>query len=96
MKKKSHNAAFFLSFFLPGAGLWYLGKWKHGFINLGVVFALGLTLFLVLPEETFFRIRRWIAIGCGAGSAGLAQAMAKQMNAALEAKETASKASDDD
>ena len=85
MKKKSHNTAFILSFLLPGAGLWYLGKWKWGFVNLGIVLALGAILSLSLPDDIFFKVIRWVAIGCSGGSAGLAQAIAQQMNAKLKA-----------
>ncbi len=81
MKKKSHNTAFILSFLLPGAGLWYLGKWKWGFINFGAVLALGLILSFSLPEEAFFKIIQWVAPGCAGGSGGLAYVIAQQMNA---------------
>ncbi|MFH1024643.1 MAG: hypothetical protein V1809_14775 [Planctomycetota bacterium] len=89
MKKKSHNVAFIFSFFLPGAGLWYLGKWKLGFINLGVVLALGIILSFVLPDDTFSKVIRWVAIGCAGGSGGLAQTIAQQMNARIKAEESA-------
>ena len=89
MKKKSHNAAFILSFLLPGAGLWYLGKWKWGFLNLGILLAAGLVLSFALSDEAFFKIIRWIAIGCAGGSAGLAQAIVKQMNARIKADKSA-------
>ena len=89
MKKKSHNTAFVLSFLLPGAGLWYLGKWKWGLINLGVVLALGLVLSLALPGDVFVKVSRWVAIGCAGGSAGLAQTVAQRMNARRKAEESA-------
>ena len=89
MKKKSHNIAFCLSFILPGAGLWYLGKWKWGFINLGVVLAIGIILSISLPDDAFFKVIRWVAIGCAGGSAGLAQAIAQQVNARIKADESA-------
>jgi hypothetical protein len=91
MKKKSHNLAFFLSFILPGAGLWYLGKLKWGFINLGIVLAIGIILSLSLPDDTFFKVIRWVAIGCAGGSAGLAQAIAQQVNARIKADESANR-----
>ena len=89
MRKRSHNTAFILSFLLPGAGLWYLGKWKWGFVNLGVVLTLGVILSLALPDDTFSKVTRWVAMGCAGGSGGLAQAIAQQMNAKLKAEESA-------
>ncbi len=72
--------AFLLSFLLPGAGLWYLGKWGWGFLNLGIVLSLGVILGLTLPEEVFERYIRFVAIGCGGGSAAFAELTAKRMN----------------
>jgi len=89
MKRKSHNIAFVLSFILPGAGLWYLGRWKWGFMNLGIVCAIGIILSLALSDETFFKVIRWVAFGCAGGSAGLAQAIAQQMNARTKADKSA-------
>jgi hypothetical protein len=65
---------------LPGAGLAYLGKWKWGFFNLGVVLLIGLAAAFIVPDETFEKYVRYIGIGCAAGSGGLAQALATQMN----------------
>jgi hypothetical protein len=42
--RQSPALAFILNFLLPGLGLWYLRKWRKGFINLGVVLALGVVL----------------------------------------------------
>lgn len=89
MKIKSHNTAFALSFILPGAGLWYLGKWKWGFMNLGIVLTIGITLSFALPDDTFFKVIRWVAIGCAGGSAGLAQAIARKVNARIKADKSA-------
>lgn len=72
--------AFALSFLFPGAGLAYLGKRKWAVINLLVVLAIGLLLVLLLPDETFDHYIRYIAMGLGCGSAGLAQTLATQMN----------------
>ena len=77
---KSHSVAFALSFFLPGAGLFYLGKWKWGFMNLGVVFAIGFILALALPDDTFNSIIKPVALGCSGGSGALAQSIAQEMN----------------
>jgi hypothetical protein len=77
---KSPLLAFTLSFFLPGAGLWYLGKWAWGFVNLAVVLVLGVIAAVALSEEAFERSIRYLAIGCGGGSGGLAMALAQQMN----------------
>ncbi len=77
---KKPIVAFTLSFFLPGAGLAYLGKWKWGFINLGIVLLVGVAAAFLLSEETLHQYGRYIAIGCAGGSAGLAQALTTQMN----------------
>jgi TM2 domain-containing membrane protein YozV len=78
MKKPS--VAFMLSFFLPGAGLAYLGKWKWAVANFCIVLLLGILLGLFLPEDIFTHYARIIAIGFGSASAGLAQALTQQMN----------------
>lgn len=68
--------AFLFSFFLPGAGLWYLGKTWPGIVNLLVVLAIGLLCAFLLPEEVFEKYRNFITMGCAGGSGGLAQAIA--------------------
>ena len=77
---RSPFAAFILSFFLPGAGLWYLGKRGWAIINLLVVLAIGMIAYLLLAEDIFDRYIRYLAIGCAGGSGGLAGALAEQMN----------------
>jgi hypothetical protein len=76
---KSPLLALTLSFFLPGAGLAYLGKWKWGILNLVIVLGIGVAAALILSDATFDQYIRYIAIGCAGGSGGLAQAMAKKM-----------------
>jgi hypothetical protein len=77
---KSPFLAFFLNFFLPGAGLWYLGEWAWGFLNLAAVLVVGVIAAATLPEEVFEKYIRYLAIGCAGGSGGLAMALAQQMN----------------
>lgn len=72
--------AFLLSFLFPGAGLWYLRRWRWGFINLAIVLALGSILAATLPEGTFLRYAHYVAIGCGGASAAIAELVAKRMN----------------
>ena len=72
--------AFLLSFLLAGAGLWYLGKWKYGFINLGIILMIGFILTICLPEELFDKWIHYAAAGCACGSGALAQFFAQQMN----------------
>ena len=84
---KKPIVAFTLSFFFPGAGLAYLGKWKWAFINLGVVLLVGVAAALLLSEEFFEPYGHYIAVGCSGGSGGLAQALATQMNQKLQAGE---------
>ncbi len=79
---KSPFLAFTLSFFVPGAGLWYLGKWAWGFVNLAVVMVIGVVVTFALSEEIFETCIRYVAIGCAGGSGGLALALAQQMNQA--------------
>lgn len=79
--KKFPSLAFLLSFVIPGAGLMYLGKWKWGLLNLGVVFLIGVVAALVLSDEAFESYARYVGYGCAGGSAGLAQVLATQMNA---------------
>lgn len=77
---KSSLLAFTLSFFLPGAGLCYLGKWGWGIVNFSVVLAIGVCAVLVLPNDRFDAIIRCLGIGCSGGSAGLAMALTQQIN----------------
>ena len=84
---KKPIVAFTLSFFFPGAGLAYLGKWKWAFINLGVVLLVGVAAAFLPSEEFFEQYGHYIAVGCSGGSGGLAQALATQMNQKLQAGE---------
>lgn len=77
---KKPMLAFTLNFFLPGAGLAYLGKWKWAAINLGVVLALGLILAFIMPEDFFVDAVRYLAMACFGGSGGLAYTLARRMN----------------
>ena len=77
---KKPIVAFTLSFFLPGAGLAYLGNWKWAFINLGIVLMIGIAAAFLLTEETLHHYGHYIGIGCAGGSGGLAQALTTQMN----------------
>jgi len=72
--------AFTLSFFLPGAGLWYLGKWTWGLVNLAAVLAVGIIAACALSDEAFKKYIRVLAVACAGGSGGLALALAQQMN----------------
>jgi hypothetical protein len=77
---KSPLLAFTLNFFLPGAGLWYLGKPGWGAANFFVVLAIGIAAAGLLPEEAFDKYSRYLALVCASGSGGLAQALAQQLN----------------
>src|SRR5262249_3067048 len=72
--------AFTLSFFLPGAGLWYLGKWAWGFVNLATVLAIGAISAFTLSDETLEKYGQLVGVGCGSGSAGLAMSITQQLN----------------
>lgn len=77
---KKPFVAFLLSFFLPGAGLAYLGKWKSAAINMGIVLLIGVAAAFLLPDETLQRYGQYIVFGCSGGSGALAQAATTQMN----------------
>jgi hypothetical protein len=77
---KKPMVAFTLSFLFPGAGLAYLGKWQGALINLGIVLLIGVAAVFLLPEEMLRQYGHYIAIACSGGSAGLAHALATQMN----------------
>ncbi len=79
---KSPLLAFTLNFFIPGAGLWYLGKPGWGGVNFLVVLAIGVAAAALLPEEAFDKYVRYLALACSAGSGGLAHALAQQKNRA--------------
>jgi len=72
---KSPMLAFTLSFFLPGAGLCYLGKWIWGIVNLSVVLGLGLAM-VFLFNGAFEHYIKTLSYGIAGGSGGLAMALA--------------------
>jgi hypothetical protein len=78
---KKPFVAFFLSFILPGAGLAYLGRWKHAFLNFGVVLVVGFVLAVCLPDAVFQEYIRYVAYGIAGASGALAQQAARQQNA---------------
>jgi hypothetical protein len=80
---KKPFVAFLLSFIIPGAGLAYVGRWKHAFLNIAVVLAIGIVLAVCLPEATFHEYIRYVAYGISGGSAALAQQAAQQHNAKI-------------
>jgi hypothetical protein len=67
--------AFTLSFFLPGAGLCYLGKWLWGMVNLLVVLGIGLAM-VFLFNGAFEPYIKSLSYGLAGGSGGLAMALA--------------------
>jgi hypothetical protein len=86
---KSPFLAFTLSFFLPGAGLWYLGWRGWAVVNLLVVLGVGVIAALALPEDMFDRNIGLLSAACGGGSGGLAMGLAQQRNQRAEAKRQA-------
>ena len=76
---KNAFLAFTLSFFLPGAGLWYLGWRGWAVVNLLAVLAIGAIASLAFPE-IFEKYTGVIAAGCGGGSGGIAQTLAQRHN----------------
>jgi len=77
---KEPTNALFLSVFVPGAGLAYLGKWVWAFINLVVVILIFVAAALLLPEQSFKSYIPYISLGWSFGSGVVAQAVARRMN----------------
>jgi len=67
--KKSTIAAV-TSLAIPGAGLWYLGKWAMGMVNLLVATAIIVLLAGVVSDQIHY-----VILAVAAGSAGLAHAI---------------------
>ncbi|QIF05594.1 hypothetical protein [Roseimicrobium sp. ORNL1] len=78
---KNPIVALLLSFFIPGAGLAYLGNWKDAIINFVIVFVIGVAAFFLLPAETWARFGQYIMFACAGGSGGIAYGRAKAMQA---------------
>jgi hypothetical protein len=74
---KSPFLAFVLSFFVPGAGLWYLGWRGWAVVNLLAVIAVGVIAALALPEDVFDRNAGALSAALSGGSGGLAMTLAK-------------------
>lgn len=70
MKRSTKAAAF--SFFLPGAGLWYLGEYGHAVVNFIVAAILS-----VLALATGHEHLHYAFLAISAGSAGYAHAAAR-------------------
>jgi hypothetical protein len=64
--KNSPSIAFILSFLFPGIGMFYLKRWNKGFINIGIVFVLGIFLFNVENVPIFIPMLIGIASGAWA------------------------------
>lgn len=77
--------AFTISFFLPGFGLAYIGRWKWCFINLGIVMGIGVIAALSLSDEMFEQTARYIRVVMAGGSGGFAMAMTQKHNASWKA-----------
>lgn len=71
MKRSTKAAA--LSFFLPGAGLWYLGERGHAAVNLAVAIVLS-----VLALATGHEHLHYAFLAIAAGSSGYAHAAASR------------------
>jgi hypothetical protein len=77
---KNATLAFTLNFFLPGAGLWYLGLFGWGLLNFLAVLGIGIVAALILPDDVFDRNIRILSVMCSSGSGGLAMAITQQRN----------------
>jgi hypothetical protein len=74
---KSPLLAFVLSFFLPGAGLWYLGRSVAGLVNLLLVVVVAVLAGITLDNSEDLRV---VGVICTAGSASVAMSLAQQDN----------------
>ena len=77
---KSTRVAAVLSFFLPGAGLCYLGQWSWGFVNLLSAIALGFGLPHVLTAQQLADRRPSLPASIALVSAAIAHFAAKNHN----------------
>lgn len=73
--KRSPSIAFILSFFLPGLGLWYCGKWLKGMVNFGVALLVGVAFSVALRMTL-----PWVALLCGVSSGAWAYIVAQEKN----------------
>ena len=74
---KRSTKASLLSFFLPGAGLWYCGWRKWAVVN----FLLAAAIPIVGLTTGFFSEHiQWVFLAVAAGSAGIAHAMSGYSN----------------
>ena len=79
---KSPMLAFTLNFFLPGAGLCYLGKWVWGIANFLAVLGIGFIM-VFLFKGSAQQHMSGLTYGIAGGSGGLALALANMRNAKL-------------
>jgi hypothetical protein len=75
---KDPTSALFLSMFLPGVGLAYLGKWVWALVNLGVVLLIEIVATSVIPKGNVYILL--VSLACSVPSALLAHAVATEMN----------------
>lgn len=71
---KRSTIAATLSFLVPGAGLWYLGEFRHAMINI-VVAAVLTAIILATGHEHLL----WGVLAVAAGSSGYAHAAARTL-----------------
>ncbi len=83
--KKNPLIAFLLSFFIAGAGLAYLGKWKPAVINFVVVVGIITAAVLLLSPEWWGKVGNFISFGLAGGSGAMAMGAAKAQNESLGA-----------
>jgi hypothetical protein len=89
---KNSTLAFTLNFFLPGAGLWYLGWPGLALVNLLFVLLVGIGAAVALPDDVFDRLRGGLSAGCSGGSGAVAMALANRRNALMRIASTAATA----
>ena len=75
--KKNPRVAAVLSFFVPGAGLWYVGRHAWGALNLTAAIVVPTVLALV-AADWFSQYLNYVLLAIAAASAGLAHAVALQ------------------
>jgi len=81
---KSEILAFILNFFLPGAGLAYLGLYRSAVLNFLFVVVIAFALGMYLDPQMLTDGGAYIGAAIAGGSGGFAMSKAREMNLEME------------
>lgn len=81
---KSEILAFILNFFVPGAGLAYLGLYKGAALNVLLVVVIAFALGMYLEPQMLVDGGAYIGAAIAGGSGGYAMTKAREMNQEME------------